>query len=120
MLKLNTIMVCTKQTKALLAFYEGVIGQAPGMADAEHGFYGWQLGGVYFAILDHSEMVGKNKDGGRIMLNFETKQVTEEFERVKKLGAGVIKEPTEMGDGWIATLTDPDGNYFQLVTPMSM
>jgi predicted enzyme related to lactoylglutathione lyase len=23
-----------------------------------------------------------------------------------------------MGNGWLATLADPDGNYFQLVTPM--
>jgi len=120
MLTLNTIMVGSKQTKPLVAFYESFFGQAPGMADTEHGFYGWQLGGVYFAILDHSEMVGKTKDPGRIMLNFETQQVKEEFERVKKLGAGVVKEPYEMGGGWVATLTDPDGNYFQLVTPMQM
>lgn len=120
MLTLNTIMVCSKQTRALVDFYQGVFGAAPGMADAEHGFYGWQLGSVYFAILDHSEMGGKNKDGGRIMLNFETQQVKEEFERVKRLGAGVIKEPYEMGGGWVATLTDPDGNFFQLVTPMPM
>ena len=78
------------------------------------------FGGVYFTLLDHSEMVGKNKDPGRIMLNFETQQVKEEFERVKALGATVIKEPYEMGGGKLATLADPDGNYFQLVTPMSM
>lgn len=118
MLSLNAIMLGTKQTKALVAFYEGLIGQPPGMSDAEHGFYGWQLGGVYFAILDHSEMGGKTKDPGRIMLNFETKQVQEEFERVKALGATVVREPYDMGGGKLATLADPDGNYFQLVTPM--
>ena len=118
MLSLNTIMLCTRQTKPMVAFYEALIGAPPGMADSEHGFYGWQLGSLYFSILDHSEMVGKTKDPGRLMLNFETKQVKEEFARVKALGAGVIKEPYEMGGGWIATLTDPDGNYFQLVTPM--
>ena len=42
----------------------------------------------------------------------------EEFERIKAAGATVIREPYEMGGGWIATLADPDGNYFQLVTPM--
>jgi predicted enzyme related to lactoylglutathione lyase len=30
----------------------------------------------------------------------------------------VIREPYAIGDGWIATLADPDGNYFQLITPM--
>jgi predicted enzyme related to lactoylglutathione lyase len=52
------------------------------------------------------------------MLNFETAQVKEEFERIKAIGGTVIKEPGEMGQGWIATLADPDGNYFQLMTPM--
>jgi predicted enzyme related to lactoylglutathione lyase len=118
MLKLNTIMIGTKQTKAMVAFYEGLLGVAPGMADSEHGFYGWELGATYLALLDHSEMGGKTKDPGRIMLNFETQQVKQEFERVKALGAAVVKEPYEMGGGWVATLADPDGNYFQLVTPM--
>jgi predicted enzyme related to lactoylglutathione lyase len=54
------------------------------------------------------------------MINFETQQVKEEFERIKALGSTVIKEPYEMEGGWIATLADPDGNYFQLVTPMEM
>jgi predicted enzyme related to lactoylglutathione lyase len=54
------------------------------------------------------------------MFNFETSQVKEEFDRIKSIGAKVIREPYEMGGGWIATLADPDGNYFQLVTPMEM
>ena len=26
--------------------------------------------------------------------------------------------PYQIGEGWIATLADPDGNYFQLMSPM--
>jgi predicted enzyme related to lactoylglutathione lyase len=37
---------------------------------------------------------------------------------MKELGAIVIRAPYEMSGGWIATLADPDGNYFQLVSPM--
>ena len=46
-------------------------------------------------------------------------RLKEEFDRIKKLGAEVISEPYKMGEGnfWIATLADPDGNYFQLMTP---
>jgi predicted enzyme related to lactoylglutathione lyase len=43
--------------------------------------------------------------------------VENEFERIKDTGATVIKEPYEMGGGMIATFADPDGNYFQLMTP---
>ena len=118
MLNLNSIMIGTKQLKELAAFYEKVLGKPAEMVDAENGFFGWQVGSGYFSLLEHSEMGGKTKDPGRIMLNFETTDVKEEFERIKALGAAVIHAPYEMGGGWIATLADPDGNYFQLVTPM--
>jgi predicted enzyme related to lactoylglutathione lyase len=118
MLKVNSVILGTKQVKTMVAFYEGLIGKPPDMSDSKEGYYGWQAGGVFFSVLEHSEMLGKTKDPGRVMLNFETAQVKEEFERIKKLGATVVKAPYQFGNGWVATLADPDGNYFQLVTPM--
>ena len=118
MLNLNSVMIGTKQPKALASFYEKVIGKPADMVDSENGFYGWQVGSAYLSVLEHSEMAGNTKDPGRVMLNFETSEVKEEFERIQALGAVVIKAPYEMGGGWIATLADPDGNYFQLVSPM--
>ncbi len=120
MLKLNSVMIGTKQLKALAAFYEKVLGKPADMVDEKNGFFGWQVGSVYFSLLDHSEMVGSTKDPGRVMINFETTQVKEEFERIRPLGGKVIREPYEMGGEWIATLADPDGNYFQLVPPPRM
>lgn len=119
MLNLNSIMIGTKQLKTMAAFYEKLLGKPAGMADEEHGFFGWETGGVYFSLLEHSEMGGSTKDPGRVMLNFETSEVKEEFERIKAIeGVTVIREPYTMGGGMLATLADPDGNYFQLVTPM--
>ena len=118
MLNLNAVSIGTMRPKEMAAFYAGVLGRPAEMADAEAGFFGWQVASYYLFVLEHSEMGGNTKDPGRLMLNFETTQVKEEFERIKALGAGVIREPYEMGGGWIATLADPDGNYFQLVTPM--
>jgi len=118
MLNLNSIMLGTMQAKAMVSFYEGVLGKPPDMVDRENGFYGWQAGNSYFSVLEHSQMAGKTKDPGRVLINFETAQVKEEFERIKALGAEVVRAPYQMGSGWLATLADPDGNYFQLVTPM--
>lgn len=118
MLNLNSVMIGTKQSKAMVAFYEKLLGKPADMVDDASGFHGWQVGNAYLSILDHSEMGGSTKDPGRVMFNFETAQVKEEFERIKSAGAAVIREPYEMGGGWIATLADPDGNYFQLVNPM--
>ena len=118
MLNLNSVMIGTKQLKALADFYEKVFGKPADMIDNENGFFGWQVGNTNFSILEHSEMGGNTKDPGRVMFNFETAEVKEEFERIRSAGAQVIREPYEMGGGWIATLADPEGNYFQLVTPM--
>ena len=111
-------MLGTKQPKVLADFYEKIIGKPAEMVDKENGFYGWQVGSAFISVLEHSEMGGKAKDPGRVMFNFETAQVKEEFARMKAAGAVVIKEPYDIQGGWVATLADPDGNYFQLVTPM--
>jgi predicted enzyme related to lactoylglutathione lyase len=118
MLNLNSVMIGTKKPLVLAAFYEKVFGKPADMVDQDNGFWGWQAGNGFVGVLDHSEMGGSSKDPGRVMINFETTQVKEEFERIKALGGTVVHEPYEMGQGWIATLADPDGNYFQLLTPM--
>ncbi len=118
MLNLNSVMIGTTQLEELASFYQRVLDRPADMEDREHGFWGWQVGNAYFSVLEHSEMKGRAKDPGRLMMNFETAEVKEEFQRMTSAGAAVIREPYEMGGGWIATLADPDGNYFQLVTPM--
>jgi predicted enzyme related to lactoylglutathione lyase len=120
MLNLNTFMIGTKQPKAMAAFYEKVFQKPADWKDEEHGYWGWQAGSSYLVVGEHSEMKGATKEPARLMCNFETSEVKEEFARIKTLGAVVVKEPYELEGGWIATLADPDGNYFQLVTPMEM
>jgi len=118
-LTLNSVMIGTKQSPVLAAFYEKVIGRPADMVEKEQGFWGWQMGAAYLSVLEHSGMAGGAKEPGRVMFNLETTQVKEEFQRLKGLGGKVIQEPYQMGEGWIATLADPDGNYFQLMTPMA-
>ncbi len=121
MLNLNSVMICSKQYKETVAFYEKVLGRPADMTDEANGFSGWNAGNAFLSVLNHSEKVGPTSDPGRVLVNFETAQVKEEFARLTALGAKVVREPSEMGPGaWLATLADPDGNYFQLVTPMPM
>lgn len=114
-LNFNSVMIGTSQPKALGEFYEKVFGRPADMN--EDGWYMWQAGSASISIGEHSEVKGQAKEPARMILNLETKQVKEEFDRLKKLSVNVIKEPYEMGGGWIATLADPDGNFVQLVTP---
>ncbi len=118
MLNLNSVMIGTSQPKVMAEFYEKVFGKKPDMVDGD--WSGWQIGSCFLTIGSHSEVVGKAKEPQRIMLNIETSEVKKEFERIKELGAEVVKAPYEMveGDGmFIATLSDPDGNFFQLMPP---
>ena len=119
MLNLNSVMLGSEKPKELAAFYEKMLGKKPDMADGD--WAGWSVGSSYLSIGGHDKVKGISGNPERVMFNFETKEVKEEFERMKAAGATVIKEPYQMeGDtsgSWIATLADPDGNYFQLVTP---
>lgn len=115
MLNLSSIMIGSTNVKVMADFYEKVFQKAPDMN--EGGYFGWSVGKTFFTVGEHSEMKGQTKDPGRIMFNFETEEVKEEFERIKTIGATIVKEPYEMGGAWIATLADPDGNYFQIMTP---
>ncbi len=114
MLKLNSILINSGNQKELIKFYEAVFEKPISE------MMGWQLGNVYLVMLEHSEVKGKNTGVSRVMFNLETTDVKGEFERISKIeGVQVIKAPYQMEewDGWIATMADPDGNYFQLMTP---
>ncbi len=116
MLKLNSLMIGTLKPEDLASFYTKIFQRPADMQDA--GWYGWQISSFYFTIGEHSEMKGKSKDPGRVMFNLQTRDVEGEFERIKVIdGVNIIKKPYEMAGGLIATFADPDGNYFQLMTP---
>ena len=118
MLKLTTVMVGSDDPKTLSDFYTKVLGK-PAWEDSA--YVGWQAGDAWLMIGAHSEVKGRNEMPGRIILNFETPEVKSEFDRIKGLGAAVRQEPYQPGGEpqmWIATFEDPDGNFFQLASPM--
>lgn len=120
MLNLSSIMLGSHQPKDLAEFYEKVFEKDPDWTDGN--WSGFEVGNMHLVIGEHSEVKGKSKEPQRIILNLDTDKVKEEFERIKKIdGVEVIKEPynpEEEQDMFIATFADPDGNYFQLMTPM--
>ena len=118
MLNFNSTLLSSEDHKALGEFYKKVFQKEPEMN--EDSYIGFLVGSCFLSIGAHDKVKGKNSNPERVLFNFETKDVKGEFERIKALGAEVIKEPYAMGEDknyWIATFADPDGNYFQLVTP---
>ncbi len=121
-LNLDSIMLGSEDSRKLADFYKEVLGAPnPDWSDEENGWFGFQAGTGGLVIGPHSEVRGRSQQPGRILLNFSTSDVNGEFQRIQALGAEVIAEPYEPGGGagmLMCTLADPDGNYFQLVTPM--
>lgn len=116
MLNLNSLMIASSQPKVLADFYTKIFQKPADMIDGD--WSGWQVGASFFGVGGHSEINGVSKEPSRIMFNFETSEVKSEFERIKATGAKVIKDPYEMQPNmWIATFADPDGNFFQLMSP---
>ena len=118
----NNILIGSEDPQRLVDYYTKVFGK-PAMA--EGGYTGWQIGSGFFAVGPHSEVHGKNPAPGRLIWNIATADVKGEFDRMKAAGAIVVREPysfdeiPEAANAWIATLADPDDNYFQLMSPMS-
>ena len=115
----NSILIGSADPQRLVDYYTKLFG-APAMPE-EGGYTGWQLGHGLRDGRAALQVQGKNAQPGRLIWNIETADVKGEFERLKAAGAIVVAEPYEFEGApgsAIATLADPDDNYFQLMSPM--
>jgi predicted enzyme related to lactoylglutathione lyase len=116
---LNSVLIGSEDPKRLTDYYTKLFGK-PGMEDG--GYAGWQIGNGWITVGPHDQVKGKSTQPGRIILNIETADVKGDFAKLKAAGAKVVREPYSMEgwppDTWVATLADPDDNYFQLISPM--
>jgi predicted enzyme related to lactoylglutathione lyase len=114
----NSILIGTEDPQRLVDYYTRLFGE-PAMS--EGGYTGWQIGSGWVTIGPHDQVHGRNAAPGRIIWNIETADVQAEFDRMKAAGAIVVRDPygfDEAPGSAIATLADPDDNYFQLMSPM--
>jgi predicted enzyme related to lactoylglutathione lyase len=117
-MNLNSILIGSEDPKRLAAYYTKLFGK-PGWDDG--GYTGWQIGTGAVTVGPHDQVKGKNAQPGRLIWNIESTDVEGDFKRLKAAGATVVREPYKMGEApgaSIATFSDPDDNYFQLVSPM--
>lgn len=118
MLNFNSILVFSGNPKELADFYKKVFEKEPDWSSDN--YFGFMVGDGFITIGPHDKVKGKNTNPERIMFNLETEEVEKEFERIEKLGAKVIARPynpMEDPKSQIATFADPEGNYFQLMSP---
>ena len=114
----NSILIGSENPQQLVDYYTKLFGEPTWQ---EGGYTGWAIGSGAMSIGPHDEVHGKNAHPGRIIWNIESADVQADFDRFKAAGATVVREPygfEEAPGSLIATLADPDDNYFQLMTPM--
>lgn len=114
----NSILIGSEDPQRLTDYYSRLFGK-PVFEDG--GYTGFQIGTGWVTIGPHDEVTGKNAHPGRLLWNIESSDVRGDFDRFVAAGATVVREPYGPdGDdqGLIATLSDPDDNYFQLMSPM--
>ena len=115
------LLIGSEDPKRLVDFYRRLFGDP---AFDENGYSGWGSAGGWVTIGPHDQVKGTNREPGRLIWNVTSNDVRGDFDRFVAAGATVVAEPYdpggEDGEGLIATLADPDGNYFQLVSPMEM
>lgn len=122
-MELTGVMIGSANAADLVGYYTELFGE-PGFRD-EH-FAGWQFGASWVVVGNHDQVAGKNAHPPRVMWNLETADVRGDFARLRDRGAIVVQEPYTPGgpethegpEMLIATLADPDDNYFQLMSPM--
>lgn len=113
----NSILIGSENPQGLVEYYTRLFGE-PTWTDG--GYTGWLIGSGAVTIGPHDQVKGRSAHPGRIIWNIESPDVKADFERLTAAGAIVIREPYgfEGEEGLIATLADPDDNYFQLMSPM--
>ena len=117
-MNLNSIMIGSEDPRRLADYYASLFGK-PVMDDED--FTGGQIGTGFVSVGPHDQVKGKNAHPGRVMWNIETSDVKGDFERLKAAGGTVVQEPYQpegAPEMWVATFSDPDDNYFQLMSPM--
>jgi predicted enzyme related to lactoylglutathione lyase len=118
-MNLNSILIGSDQSERLAEYYTKLFGK-PGWNDG--GYVGWIIGNGGVTVGPHDQVHGKNAEPGRIIWNIESPDVKADFAKFQAAGAIVVREPYnfEQAPGtWIATFADPDGNYFQLTSPIT-
>jgi predicted enzyme related to lactoylglutathione lyase len=121
-MNLNSILIGSDQPERLAEYYTKLFGDPMWN---ENGYVGWMIGTGGITVGPHDQVKGQNAEPGRVIWNMSSADVRGDVERLKAAGATVVQEPYTPGDEGdegddmlIATFSDPDGNYFQVMSEM--
>jgi predicted enzyme related to lactoylglutathione lyase len=78
--------------------------------------YGWLNFGEIGVLIDgRDDVATRTAEPGRVVLNFHTEDARGLAAHLDGMGATWLVPVEERENGLFATLTDPDGNYIQII-----
>ena len=124
MVTLNSILISSENAGKLIVFYKELFQVEPVWSSPDGNFVGWKLGHCYFTVGPHDQIKGSNLNPARVMVGLESSDVEAEFQRAIDIkGASAVQAPYHPSpdeEMWVSTISDPDGNYIQIMSPFNM
>ena len=108
------VIIWTDDLERLLGFYRDTLGLEPHSVRPH--FVSFKWGDVRLGIGTHSEVSGQTTEPYRVMVNLGVNDIREAYDSLMAKGVEFSRAPEkEHWGGWVATLSDPDGNTIQLM-----
>ena len=108
------VIIWTDDLDRLQAFYRDALGLTPHSVRPD--FVSFKWGDMRFSIGTHSHVEGQTREPYRVMVNLGTADIHGTYESLLARGVDFSRPPEkEHWGGWVATLSDPDGNTLQLM-----
>ena len=99
---------------AMARFYRDRLGLTPRTSRSDFINFDWN--GVRLSVSVHDRVQGPTREPYRIMVNLAVDDVAAVHARLRAEGVAFTRPPErEDWGGWVASLTDPDGNLIQLM-----
>jgi catechol 2,3-dioxygenase-like lactoylglutathione lyase family enzyme len=106
---LGSILLGSSDPDRLRAWYCAAFEVEPN----DHGFL--VIGDVAVLVDGRADVAAKTPEPGRVILNFHVDDVEAIAAKLDSLGTTWLVRPERRESGIFATLTDPDGNYLQII-----
>ena len=108
------IIIWTDNLEMLLGCYRDTLGLVPHSTRPD--FVAFRWGQMRLSIGTHSHVKGPTTEPHRVMVNFGVTDIHALHQELEAKGVQFSRPPEqERWGGWVATLSDPDGNTLQLM-----
>ena len=108
------IVIWTEDLETLVDFYRDTLGLTPHSVRPD--FVAFRWGNMRLSIGKHSHVRGRSTEPYRVMVNLGVSDIHRLHKELTAKGVHFLRPPEqEHWGGWVATLSDPDGNTLQLM-----